>query len=304
MTDGQQSTTDNKNGMMMVHTQAAKLPEGSVNALGFFTPVEPTRSVSGPVEGTERLLVRASPLDPRAWSSLIAARYGEASDVVVEALSEPAEASGASAVLPEVELHAGRTLASNDWKRISRLLEWGDGKDPREGLYPSDLAAHIDELDAIIDQDLIETLFAIVAVGRNAESEHLNQRDFLHGAQTHAALRRVFYARLGWLDNILSRNTFLLGDRFTDADAHLFGVLLTFDIGYRNAFPVPDAAIVDYPYLWDYAKRIYHLPGLVTEADRRAIGLAPLDDGAYLSPWGEPAFTETVADIRAAWDDR
>lgn len=286
----------------MSQTQAVKLPSGAIDALGFFALIDPTRSVSGPVNRDEGLLVRASSLDPRAWSSLIAARYGKTSDVGIESLAKPFETSVASTELPEVELHAGQVLLSDDWKRISRLLERGDRNVPREELYPSDLAARIDELDAIIDRDLIETLFAIVAAGRNADDEHVTQRDFLHGAQTHAVLRRVFYARLGWLDNILSRNRFLLGDRFTDADAHLFGVLLTFDIGYRNAFPVPDAAIVDYPYLWDYAKRIYHMPDLVTDADRQTIGLAPLDDGTYLSPWGEPAFTETVDDIRAAWN--
>lgn len=287
----------------MSQTQAVKLPSGAIDALGFFVPVDPTRSVSGPVNRNESLLVRASPLDPRAWSSLIAARYGETSDVGIEPLAKSSsKTSVTSTELPEVELHAGQTLFSNDWKRISRLLERGDGNAPHKGLYPSDLASRIDALDAIIDRDLIETLFAIVAAGRNANDEHVTQRDFLHGAQTHAVLRRVFYARLGWLDNILSRNRFLLGERFTDADAHLFGVLLTFDIGYRNAFPAPDAAIVDYPYLWDYAKRIYHMPDLVTDADRQTIGLAPLDDGTYLSPWGEPAFTETVDDIRAAWN--
>ncbi|MCH9276167.1 glutathione S-transferase C-terminal domain-containing protein [Bifidobacterium amazonense] len=305
-------------------SSARKLPPGGIGRLGFFEPAAPALPLnpddaladiaaeSGGGAQPYPLVLSASPLDPRAWPAIIAARVagGNADANVAAGRSsassinvETADVNGDE--LPDVTLYAARAdgstaAVSDDWTRLSRLIERFS---PRAGtLYPSALARDIDRLDAIIDQDLIGTLFAVIASSEHPHDERLDRRDFLHGAQRHAVLRRVFYARLGWLDDILSRSPYLLGSQPTDADAHLFGVLFTFDIGYRNAFPVPDAAVVDYPHLWEYARRLYGTPGLVTDDDRRAIGLLPGADGAFAQPWGEPAFTETVDDIRAAWN--
>ena len=297
---------------------AHKLPHGSIDAFGFFASSTSTSAhthstiasqqlpVSQPLTA-QRLTLSASVLDPRAWSSLIAARYAhntahntiDSQHIAIEPIRLNSE------VLPDVVLYTtddrgSRTIFSDDWRTLSRRIEQLTSS--AQTLYPHALSYDIDRLDAIIDQDLIDTLFAIIAASEHPHAEHLERRDFLHGAQRHAALRRVFYARLGWLDEILSHRPFLLGNQLTDADLHVFGVLLTFDIGYRNAFPVPDAAIVDYPHLWEYARRIYQIPGLVTDDDRRAIGLLPQSDGNFAQPWGTPAFTETVDDIRAAWN--
>ncbi|KFI50684.1 glutathione S-transferase C-terminal domain-containing protein [Bifidobacterium biavatii] len=319
-------------------SSARKLPAGGTGRLGFFEPAAPAlplnpddalADIAAESAGNAQpypLVLSASPLDPRAWPAIIAARVAggvtigssTADDVERSAASTASDAPASSAnsftvdtidvngdELPDVTLYAARadgtrTAVSDDWARLSRLIERFS---PHAGtLYPSALARDIDRLDAIIDQDLIGTLFAVIASSEHPHDERLDRRDFLHGAQQHAALRRVFYARLGWFDDILSRSPYLLGSQPTDADAHLFGVLLTFDIGYRNAFPVPDAAVVDYPHLWEYAKRLYATPGLVSDDDRRTIGLLPDTDGAYTQPWGEPAFTETVDDIRAAWN--
>lgn len=293
-----------------------KLPDGDIDDLGFFSTRQPRVPASDIDDlaaslSADSLVLSASALDPRAWSSLIAARWGGADRIEVRQAPVGKHTSDAEALssLPEVRLldnakndtESSGAVVSDDWRKLSRLI--ARIRPEVSELYPSHLANRIDHLDEIIDGDLIETLFSIVYASANAGDEHLERRDFLHGAESHAVLRRVFYARLGWFDDILSRHTFILGDRFTDADAHLFGVLLTFDIGYRNAFPVPDAAIVDYPHLWDYAKRIFAIDGLVTTANRQSIGLLQQEDGTYATPWGRPAFTETVDDIRAAWNE-
>lgn len=293
---------------------ARKLPQGSIDAFGFFASSTSTSAhthstiasqqlpISQPLTA-QRLTLSASVLDPRAWSSLIAARYAHNTVDSQHIAIEPIRLN--SEVLPDVVLYTtddrgSRTVFSDDWRTLSRRIEQLTSS--AQTLYPNALSYDIDRLDAIIDQDLIDTLFAVIAASEHPQAEHLERRDFLHGAQRHAALRRVFYARLGWLDEILAHRPFVLGSQLTDADLHVFGVLLTFDIGYRNAFPVPDAAIVDYPHLWEYARRIYQIPGLVTDDDRRAIGLLPQLDGSFAQPWGTPAFTETVDDIRTAWN--
>lgn len=306
-----QATQSTKASVVFAPSGAARrLPAGEVDGLGFFASRRPTAPIvveDGAYRTSTEVsspVLSASSLDLRAWSSLIAARWGSGNPIPTR--STASEPAAADVSVPEVllldtcEHDSSDVTISDDWRRLSRWVE--QSRPAAAELYPRELAARIDTLDSVIDRDLIDTLFAVVHLSADAGDEQLDRRDFLHGAQEHAVLRRVFYARLGWFDDILSRNEFILGDRFTDVDAHLFGVLLTFDIGYRNAFPVPDAAIVDYPHLWEYAKRIYAIEGLVSDADRRAIGLLPQADGTYAAPWGAPAFTETVDDIRAAWN--
>ncbi|NMM95666.1 Acetyltransferase [Bifidobacterium sp. DSM 109960] len=284
--------------------KARILPNGAVDSLGFFVSSTPTVTEKGVYSPDGNLKLQYSPLDPRAWSSLLAYRIAHFQGIEphIDHLSDSTW-HGVAKILPDVRLSNGEDrLLDDDWHGLSRLIEQWSGSDAV--LYPDRLRDRIDALDDIIDRDLVYGLFSIVyAAAQNARSpQELSKRDFLHGAQTHAALRRVFYARLGWLDDVLSRSPYLLGDALTDADLHLFGVLLTFDIGYRSAFPAPDAAIVDYPHLWAFAKRIYRTEGLVSEEEKRAIGLIAKADGTYEQPWGAPAFTETVDSIAGAWN--
>lgn len=286
--------------------KARILPNGAVDSLGFFVSPAPTISAKNAYSPSGQLELRYSPLDPRAWSTLLACRISRFQGVEprIEQLNDSTW-HGVSGMLPDIRLLDGEgRLLDDDWRGLSRSLERWAGSDAV--LYPDDLRGRIDALDDIIDRDLVDGLFSIVhAAAQNARHpQELSKRDFLHGAQKHAALRRVFYARLGWLDDVLSHGRYLLGDTLTDADLHLFGVLLTFDIGYRSAFPAPDAAVVDYPHLWSFARRIYQTEGLVTQEEKRAIGLIAGTDGAYARPWGAPAFTETVVSIAGAWNRR
>lgn len=284
------------------------LPHGNVSNLGFFVSASPSSPVSGKDDlGNTPLVLEYSPLDPRAWSVLLAYRILHVEQLAArqKPLLKSDIAGVKGGILPDVRMldNSGK-LISDDWRHLSRAIEQrfeDDGQHPV--LYPAFLQREIDELDEIIDNDLVDGLFSVIYAASRKDDTVLDEhdRDFLHGAQTHAVLRRVFYARLGWLDDILSRRQYLLGDDLTDADLHLFGVLLTFDIGYRSAFPAPDAAVVDYPNLWMYAKRIYTIEGLVNNDESIAIGLSPDDAGVYAEPWGPVAFTETVESITAAW---
>lgn len=284
------------------------LPDGRISDFGFFVSAPPSAQVfASDIPEDKSLALEYSPLDPRAWSVLLASRILHVRQLEIQAapLREPHSAGVEAGLLPDVRIRddSGR-LVSDDWRHLSRAIEQRFGDDDRHPvLYPERLKREIDELDRIIDNDLIDGLFSIIYATSQPGDDSLGQhdRDFLHGAQTHAVLRRVFYARLGWLDDVLSRRRYLLGDDLTDADLHLFGVLLTLDIGYRSAFPAPDAAIVDYPNLWEYAKRIYAIEGLVNNDERIAIGLLPDEHGLYAEPWGPVAFTETVESIAAAW---
>ena len=67
---------------------------------------------------------------------------------------------------------------------------------------------------------------------------------------------------LDWLEDRLSRQRYLMGDRVTEADWRLFTTLIRFDPVYHLHFKCNRKRIVDYPNLWGYLRDLYQQPGV------------------------------------------
>jgi len=67
---------------------------------------------------------------------------------------------------------------------------------------------------------------------------------------------------LDWMEDILSRQRWLAGNQFTEADIRAFPTLIRFDPVYHGHFKCNRARIVDYPNLWAYTREIYQMPGV------------------------------------------
>jgi putative glutathione S-transferase len=65
-----------------------------------------------------------------------------------------------------------------------------------------------------------------------------------------------------WLEEILSNNRFLLGDRVTEADWRLFPTLVRFDSVYHFHFKCNRKRLIDYKNLWAYARDLYQTFGI------------------------------------------
>jgi putative glutathione S-transferase len=65
---------------------------------------------------------------------------------------------------------------------------------------------------------------------------------------------------LDWLEQRLSANRYLMGDRLTEADWRLFTTLLRFDPVYHLHFKCNRRRIIDYPNLWGYTRELYQMP--------------------------------------------
>jgi putative glutathione S-transferase len=76
-----------------------------------------------------------------------------------------------------------------------------------------------------------------------------------------AAVTEVFDT-LDWLEDRLSRQRFLLGERLTEADLRLFPTLTRFDPVYHGHFKCNRRRIVDYPNLWAYTRDIFQWQGV------------------------------------------
>ena len=67
---------------------------------------------------------------------------------------------------------------------------------------------------------------------------------------------------LDWLEDRLSTQRYLMGDRVTEADWRLFPTLIRFDPVYHLHFKCNRKRIVDYPNLWAYTRELYQWPGI------------------------------------------
>ena len=89
-------------------------------------------------------------------------------------------------------------------------------------------------------------------------------------ASTQAEYEEAFDALFTTLDTIeerLGRRRFLLGGHITEADVRLFPTLVRFDAVYYLLYKCNLHRLVDYPYLWAYARDLFQRPGFGDTTD-------------------------------------
>lgn len=72
----------------------------------------------------------------------------------------------------------------------------------------------------------------------------------------------ALFDSLDWLEDRLSRQRYLMGDRITEADWRLFPTLVRFDPVYHLHFKCNRRRLIDYPALWAYMRELYQWPGV------------------------------------------
>lgn len=75
------------------------------------------------------------------------------------------------------------------------------------------------------------------------------------------------FAALDWLEGVLAKNRYLIGDRLTEADWRLFTTLIRFDPVYHLHFKCNRKRLIDYPNLWAYTRELYQMPGVAETVD-------------------------------------
>ena len=75
------------------------------------------------------------------------------------------------------------------------------------------------------------------------------------------AYNRLFNA-LDEMENILSQQRYLTGDKITEADWRLFVTLIRFDLVYVGHFKCNKKRIFDYPNLYNFMLELYQWPGV------------------------------------------
>ena len=70
------------------------------------------------------------------------------------------------------------------------------------------------------------------------------------------------FETLDWLEGILAKNRYLVGDGITEVDWRLFTTLVRFDKVYVGHFKCNIRDLREYPNLWAYTRELYQWPGV------------------------------------------
>ncbi|SIS54972.1 glutathione S-transferase family protein [Phaeovulum vinaykumarii] len=144
-------------------------------------------------------------------------------------------------------------MVNNESADILRMFDTAfEGLVPSDlRLYPQDLAAEIDALNAEI-------------------YDSLNNGVYKAGfASTQAAYDEAVAGVFATLDALETRlaGPFVFGDRLTETDIRLFVTLIRFDAAYHGLFKTNRRQIADYPRLSAYLARMLAVPGLRETVD-------------------------------------
>lgn len=145
------------------------------------------------------------------------------------------------------------TIVSNESSEIIRMLNSAfDGPDNGGGdasldFYPEALRGEIDAVN--------ERVYATVNNG-------VYKAGFATRQDAYEEAFGELFATLDWLEQRLSRQRYLAGDRLTEADWRLFTTLVRFDPVYVGHFKCNLRRIADYPNLSNYLRELYQIPGV------------------------------------------
>ncbi|MDR3534182.1 MAG: glutathione S-transferase family protein [Rhodopila sp.] len=147
-----------------------------------------------------------------------------------------------------------RTIVSNESADIIRMLNSAfDQVGARQGdYYPEDRRSEIDTLNTRIYHTVNNGIYRAGFATTQAAYEE--------------AVRPLFET-LDWLEELLSGQRFVCGDRQTEADWRLFTTLVRFDPVYVGHFKCNIRRLADYPNLWSYTRELYQMPGISGTVD-------------------------------------
>jgi len=190
-----------------------------------------------------------------------------------------------------------QTIVSNESSEIIRMLnsafnEWGDAS---LDFYPSELRNDINEVNALVYPSINNGVYrAGFATTQEAYEEAFGD----------------LFAALDTLEERLSGQRYLVGNRLTEADWRLFTTLVRFDLVYVGHFKCNLRQIADYPNLSNYMRDLYQMPGVAETVDLRHIkahyygshktinptGIVPLGpETGYAAPHDRARFAKAAA---------
>ncbi len=141
------------------------------------------------------------------------------------------------------------TIVNNESAEILRMLNtaFAAFTPVMTDFYPEPLRGEIDRINALVYDDVNNGVY---------------KAGFATTQPVYEGAVRTLFTRLDALEELLSRQAWLAGAQFTEADVRLFTTLVRFDAVYVGHFKCNLRRIADYPNLFNYMCAIYQMPGV------------------------------------------
>lgn len=146
------------------------------------------------------------------------------------------------------------TIVSNESAEIMRMFNtaFNDITGNHDDYYPADLQAEIDAMNDFVYPNINNGVY---------------KAGFSTNQKVYEKEVKNLFAALDKLEEHLADKDYLVGNQLTEADIRLFTTLVRFDPVYFGHFKCNIKALIDYPNLWDYTKRIYNHSGIAETVD-------------------------------------
>ncbi|KYR00519.1 putative glutathione S-transferase [Tieghemostelium lacteum] len=166
------------------------------------------------------------------------------------------------------------TIVNNESSEIIRMFntvfnKWA--KNPEGNFYPEELRTKIDAVN--------EWVYPMINNGVYRAGFSTTQEAY------EEAYHDVFNG-LDRVEDILSKQKYLVGDTFTEADIRLFTTLIRFDAVYFVHFKCNKKLLRDYPNVSKYTREIYHMPGVKDTVNFHHIKHHYFESHTQINPYG------------------
>ncbi len=168
----------------------------------------------------------------------------------------------------------GQRIVTNDPTQITVQMETAFAGFWRPGapdLYPAAQRREIEAIATLIHHTVNNGVYKAGLATSQAEYEEAFD---------------ALFTTLDTIEERLGRRRFLLGGHLTEADVRLFPTLARFDAVYYLLYKCNLHRLVDYPYLWAYARDLYQRPGFGDTTDFVQIKLHYYQTQVWINPSG------------------
>jgi len=165
------------------------------------------------------------------------------------------------------------TIVNNESSEIIRMLNsaFDDYSDSAVDYYPETLREEIDAINDIVYKNINNGVYRAGFATTQTAYEKAYDRLFI---------------TMDMLEEMLSKQRYLVGSQITEADWRLFTTLVRFDAVYYNHFKTNKKRLMDYPNLWAYTRELYQVPGVAETVNMNHIKLHYFASHRSINPTG------------------
>jgi len=151
-----------------------------------------------------------------------------------------------------------QTIVSNESSEIIRMFNsaFNDLTGNTDDYYPQALHSEIEALN--------ERIYHTINNG-------VYKAGFATGFDAYQDAYLTLFDSLDWVEDILSRQRYLAGDKITEVDWRIFTTLIRFDAVYFGHFKCNRQLLASYPNISGFVRELYQVPGVSETVDMEHI---------------------------------